>query len=165
MQDYREINDKFDQIVSVGMFEHVGYKNYKKYMEVIYKNLKDDGLFLLHTIGTNKTQLTPDPWINKYIFPNSILPSAKQITAASEKYFIIEDWHSFGIQYDYTLMKWYENFKKAWPQLKDKYGERFYRMWKFYLLSSAGNFRARTIQVWQIVFSKKGLAGGYKRIC
>ena len=165
LQDYRKINEKFDYIISIGMFEHVGYKNYKRYMRVAHKNLKDDGLFLLHTIGCNVSAKTTDPWIHKYIFPNSMLPSAAQVSKAIEKLFVIEDWHNFGIHYDYTLMAWYENFKKGWPQLKEKYGERFYRMWEFYLLSSAATFRTRENQVWQIVLSKNGKKGGYKRMC
>lgn len=165
LQDYRDINEKFDHIVSIGMFEHVGYKNYRTYMKVVEKNLKDDGLFLLHTIGCNVSTKTTDPWIQKYIFPNSMLPSAVQISKAVERLFVIEDWHNFSIQYDYTLMAWYKNFKEAWPQLKDKYGERFYRMWEFYLLSSAASFRSRHNQVWQIVLSKHGKEGGYSRIC
>lgn len=164
LQDYRSINEKFDHIISIGMFEHVGYKNYKKYMQIVHKNLKDDGLFLLHTIGTNVSIKKTDPWINKYIFPNSMLPSAKQISKAVEKLFVIEDWHNFGVHYDYTLMAWHENFKKSWPQLKEKYGERFYRMWEFYLLSSAATFRTRENQVWQIVLSKNGKKGGYEQI-
>lgn len=164
LQDYRSMSGKFDHIISIGMFEHVGYKNYKKYMQIAHNNLKDDGLFLLHTIGTNVSTKTTDPWINKYIFPNSMLPSARQISKAVEKLFVIEDWHNFGVHYDYTLMAWYENFKKSWPQLKEKYGERFYRMWEFYLLSSAATFRTRENQVWQIVLSKKGKKGGYERI-
>jgi cyclopropane-fatty-acyl-phospholipid synthase len=165
LQDYRDIDEKFDHIVSIGMFEHVGYKNYKKYMKVVHKNLKDNGLFLLHTIGSNKSATASDPWIHKYIFPNSMLPSAKQIAKAAEKFFVIEDWHNFGTQYDTTLMAWYANFEQAWPELKETYGERFYRMWKFYLLSSAATFRSRTNQLWQIVLSKRGIQGGYKRIC
>jgi len=144
LQDYRKINEKFDHIVSIGMFEHVGYKNYKTYMKIVEKNLKDDGLFLLHTIGTNISTTKTDPWIDKYIFPNSMLPSPTQISKAVEKYFVIEDWHNFSIEYDYTLIAWYDNFVKAWPQLKNKYDERFYKMWEFYLLSSAASFRQGT---------------------
>ena len=132
-------------------------------MKIVHKNLKDDGLFLLHTIGTNVSTKTTDPWIHKYIFPNSMLPSPTQISKAIEKLFVVEDWHNFGIQYDYTLMAWYYNFKNSWPQIKDKYGERFYRMWEFYLLSSAATFRTRNNQVWQIVLSKNGKQNGYKR--
>ncbi len=165
LQDYHDINEKFDHIVSIGMFEHVGYKNYRTYMKIVKKNLKDNGLFLLHTIGCNVSTKMTNPWIQKYIFPNSMLPSAVQISKAVEKLFVIEDWHNFSIQYDYTLMAWYKNFKEAWPQIKDKYGDRFYRMWEFYLLSSAASFRARHNQVWQIVLSKRGKEDGYNRIC
>ncbi len=164
LQDYRDINEKFDRIVSVGMIEHVGYKNYKTYMRVAHQNLKDDGLFLLHTIGSDYTTTTTDPWIEKYIFPNGHLPSIKQIGGAIEKLFVMEDWHNFGADYDKTLMAWYNNFEKAWPDLKDNYDERFYRMWKYYLLSCAGAFRARHIQLWQVVLSKGGVPGGYKSL-
>ncbi len=161
MQDYRDCEIKYDRIVSVGMFEHVGAKNYGTFMGVINKCLKDDGIALLHTIGSNVTSLRPDPWFEKYIFPNSILPSLAQITKASEGLFIIEDIHNFGSDYDKTLMAWYENFNKAWPRFSTEYGERFYRMWSYYLLSCAGAFRARGLQLWQIVLSKRGVDGGY----
>lgn len=163
--DYRKVDQKFDKIVSVGMIEHVGYKNYKEYMQVANRCLKDDGLFLLHTIGANKTTKYPtDPWIDKYIFPNGKLPSMRHLLKASEKLFIMEDFHNFGAYYDKTLMAWYENFQKAWPKLKNSYDERFYRMWKYYLLMCAGSFRARNIQLWQLVLSKKGIVGGYDSI-
>ncbi len=161
LQDYREVDDKFDHIVSLGMFEHVGHKNYKKYMEVASRCLKEDGIFLLHTIGAITTRYTPDPWINKYIFPNGVLPSMKDISKAVEKYFILEDFHNFGADYDKTLMAWFHNFDSNWMQLSDKYGEQFYRMWKYYLLGCAGAFRARNIQLWQLVFTKNGVPGGY----
>ncbi len=163
LQDYRDVDEKFDHIISIGMFEHVGYKNYKTFMKTVYKNLKDKGLFLLHTIGNNVSVRSNDPWIEKYIFPNSMLPSVAQIAKSAENLFIIEDLHSFGIQYDYTLMAWYENFKKSWPKIKDKYDERFYKKWEYYLLSSAATFRAGTNQVWEIVLSKNGENIAYKR--
>ena len=103
-----------------------------------------------------------DPWVNKYIFPNSLIPSAKQIASAAEGWFVLEDWHSFGQYYDRTLMAWYNNFAKNWTKIKDKYDDRFYRMWTYYLLLSAGCFRSRRNQLWQIVFSKKGIKGGYR---
>ena len=124
--------------------------------------LKDNGLFLLHTIGSNTSQKTNDTWIAKYIFPNSMLPSAKQISTAIEGVFVLEDWHNFGADYDKTLMHWFENFKNSWNSLKQDYDERFFRMWKYYLLSCAGSFRARYNQLWQIVLSPKGVAGGYQ---
>ncbi len=161
MQDYRNLNEIYDRIVSVGMFEHVGTDNYKTFMDIAARCLKDDGLFLLHTIGGNSSTTIPDAWINTYIFPNGMLPSMKQITEAAEGTFIIEDWHNFGPDYDKTLMAWFDRFDKSWPMLKSHYDERFYRMWKYYLLSCAGLFRARGAQLWQIVLSKKGKLGGY----
>ena len=154
--DYRDIEGKFDKIVSVGMFEHVGRKNYRTFMEVAHRCLKDEGFFLLHTIGGNTSTIKTDAWINKYIFPNGMLPSTTQIGKAVEGLFVMEDWHNLGPHYDKTLMAWHENFQKAWPKLKDKYGERLKRTWEYYLLSCAGAFRARDIQLWQIVFTKYG---------
>jgi len=164
LQDYREVDEKFDHVVSLGMFEHVGYKNYRAYMNVVNRCLKDDGMFLLHTIGGNTSVKSFDPWIGKYIFPNSMLPSIKQIAQAAEGLFVMEDWHNFGADYDKTLMAWWRNFEKAWPSLKRKYDDRFYRMWRFYLLACAGTFRARKNQLWQVVFSKRGILGGYDAV-
>ena len=160
-QDYRDLNETYDRIVSIGMFEHVGSRNYRTYMNAVFRCLKSGGLFLLHTIGGNTSVKSNDPWIDKYIFPNSMLPSAKQIFAAVEGLFVLEDWHSFGQYYDNTLMSWYDNFTKNWHIIKDAYDERFYRMWTYYLLSCAGSFRARDNQLWQIIFSKEGIQGGY----
>lgn len=159
MKDYRDLKEKFDRIISIGMFEHVGCRNYRIYMEVVHRCLKADGLFLLHTIAGNTSVNLTDPWINKYIFPNSMLPSAKQIAAAAEGLFVLEDWHGFGQYYDKTLMAWYNNFTKNWTKLKDVYDKRFYRMWTYYLLSCAGSFRSRRNLLWEIVFSKKGIKG------
>jgi len=155
--DYRDIQGEFDKIVSIGMFEHVGPRNYKEFMRVVYRSLKKGGIFLLHTIGTNETEWTGgDPWINKYIFPNGKLPSMAQICSAAEGLFVMEDWHNLGPHYDRTLMAWYGNFQKAWSSLRKRYDERFRRMWEYYLLSCAGAFRARRVQLWQIVFAKYG---------
>lgn len=164
LQDYRDITGTYDHVVSLGMFEHVGVKNYKTFMSVVQRVLKDDGLFLLHTIGRNESGRATDPWIAKYIFPNSMVPSIKQIAAASEGRFVMEDWHNFGADYDKTLMAWLENFNEAWPKLKSKYNERFYRMWTYYLLISAAAFRSRKNQLWQVVLTKKGVPGGYTSI-
>ena len=138
--------------------------SYKTFMNTAHRLLKDGGLLLLHTIGSNGSQAHGDPWLNKYIFTNGMLPSIEQIAQASQELFVMEDWHNFGTDYDKTLMAWYENFEKSWPRLKQNYGDRFYRMWKYYLLSCAGVFRARAIQLWQIVFSKSGILGGYTSI-
>ncbi len=161
-QDYRELKSSFDRIVSIGMFEHVGYHNYRRYMEIAHQNLSEEGIFLLHTIGNNKTYYTANAWITKYIFPNGVIPSITQIGQAMEGLFIMEDWHNFGADYDKTLMAWYHNFTEHWDRIKSHYDERFFRMWIFYLLSSAGAFRARNLQLWQIVLSKQGLLGGYQ---
>ncbi|TDV09501.1 cyclopropane fatty acyl phospholipid synthase [Paraburkholderia caballeronis] len=163
LQDYRMLNERFDRIASVGMFEHVGPKNYRAYMEVAHRCLGDDGLFLLHTIGKNRRNTSPDPWIDKYIFPNGELPTIGQIADASGGLFVTEDLHNFGADYDRTLMAWHENFEAAWPRFASSMGERFYRMWRYYLLSCAGAFRARDIQLWQWVLSKNGVQGGYVR--
>ncbi len=161
LKDYRELNAKYDAIVSIGMFEHVGYKNYRNYMEVARRCLNDDGLFLLHTIGRNTPARSTDPWINKYIFPNGMTPSPGQISKSVQGLFVIEDWHNFGQDYDPTLMAWNENFQKNYDNLKERYDKRFKRMWEYYLLMCAGTFRSRRSQLWQLVLSKNGLKGGY----
>ncbi len=162
LQDYRELGEaRFDAIVSLGMFEHVGYKNYSNFLQTVKNHLKPDGLLLLHTIGNNISRVTTEPWIVRNICPAGVLPSARQITAAAEGLFVLEDWHNFGGDYDRTLMAWYENFRAAWPRLREKYGDRFFRQWKCYLLTCAGGFRARDMQLWQIVFSPTGVPGGY----
>jgi cyclopropane-fatty-acyl-phospholipid synthase len=165
--DYRQFNpqgaQKFDRIASVGMFEHVGHKNYHRFFDMARRSLRDDGLFLLHTIGKKRSGRGFDPWLEKYIFPNGVVPSVSEIAQASEHAFVVEDWHNFGADYDKTLMAWYHRFEAAWPRLKAHYGDRFYRMWRYYLLSCAGSFRARHNQLWQVVLSPRGVAGGYVR--
>jgi len=164
LEDYRDIKGKFDHVVSVGMFEHVGYKNHRTYMRKVHDCLKDKGLFLLHTIGTDVSRIAGDPWTATYIFPNSLVPSMKQVSAAIEDLFVIEDVDNLGRYYDATLMAWFNNFDGNWDKLKGLYDERFYRMWKYYLLSAAGAFRSRCLQVWQIVLSKKAAPGGYEPV-
>ncbi|MDR3573990.1 MAG: cyclopropane fatty acyl phospholipid synthase [Anaerolineaceae bacterium] len=155
-QDYREVEGKFDAIISIGMVEHVGYKNYPSYMQVVDRCLNENGVALIHAIGSNQTFTTGEPWTNKYIFPNGMLPSISQLGKAFESNFVMEDWHNFGPHYDKTLLAWHAKFEQAWPALKDKYGERFRRMWRYYLLNSAGAFRARAQQLWQIVLTRRG---------
>jgi cyclopropane-fatty-acyl-phospholipid synthase len=164
--DYRDLPygaQKFDRVVSLGMFEHVGYKNYEKYMKISSQCLNDEGIFLLHTIGCDQSSACTSEWFNTYIFPNGQIPSGKQITASCEKTFVMEDWHNFGAHYDTTLMAWHANFNNHWDDLKKNYDERFRRMWNYYLLSCAGSFRARHLQLWQIVLSKNGIMEGYER--
>ena len=164
VQDYRELQGSYDHVVSIGMFEHVGRKNYREFMQVVKRCLKPEGLLLLHTIGRLNTHNAAEPWSNKYIFPNAQLPSMADISRASEKLFVMEDMHNFSADYDKTLLAWHDNFEKHWPELADKYGERFYRMWRYYLLTNAGAFRARSLQLWQLVFSAEGVEGGYTRL-
>jgi cyclopropane-fatty-acyl-phospholipid synthase len=162
LKDYREIQGRFDKVVSVGMFEHVGPKNYRDYFATVDRLLVPEGLFLLHTIGNYSTLQATDAWIDKYIFPNGRVPSARQITAAIEPTFLIEDWHNFGPDYDRTLMAWWHNFDAAWPSLSGKYDERFYRMFKYYLNGCAGYFRARQGQLWQLVLARRSRRGAYR---
>jgi len=162
--DYRDLRGRFAKIVSVGMFEHVGPKNYPAYFAAVNRMLEPDGLFLLHTIGNYDHLHTTDAWIDKYIFPNGHIPSARQLSRAIEKDFIMEDWHNFGQDYDTTLMAWWENFEIAWPGLADRYGERFYRMFKYYLHACAGYFRSRQGQLWQLVLSKRGRGEIYRSV-
>lgn len=164
LQDYRDVNEKFDHVISLGMVEHVGAKNLRNYMKVAARCLKDDGLFLLQSIGSLSSSSINDAWMEKYIFPNSMLPSEKQLSIATEDIFIMEDWHNIGVHYEKTLMAWHQNFQDHWAELKNNYSERFYRMWRYYLLSCAGLFRSRRAQLWQIVYSKKGVIGGYDSI-
>ncbi|MDY2984074.1 MAG: cyclopropane fatty acyl phospholipid synthase [Synergistes jonesii] len=153
--DYREIKGEYDKIISVGMFEHVGQKNFRAYMETVHRVLRKDGLFLLHTIGSNASRLNCDPWLNKYIFPNGALPSVAQMSSSAEGLFVIEDLQNLCDNYDKTLLCWYRNFIKAWPAFADKYGERFRRMWEYYLLCCAGVFRARGVQVFQLLMTRE----------
>ena len=161
--DYREIGEKFDRIFSIGMFEHVGHRNYGGFFDLVRECLADDGLFLLHTIGSLQTTSRPDAWISRRIFPNSMLPSAAQITKAAEGRLVMEDWHNFSADYDRTLMSWHGNIEERWHELdRKKYNGAFRRMWRYYLLGCAGAFRSRKLQLWQIVFSRDGVPGGYR---
>ncbi|MHA6689315.1 cyclopropane fatty acyl phospholipid synthase [Devosia sp. A449] len=163
--DYQALDGQFDRIISIGMFEHVGYKNYRAYFDKAASLLKPDGLMLLHSIGGHHSTTHGDPWSEKYIFPNGMLPSVAQIGKAIEGLFVMEDWHNFGADYDRTLMAWRDNFDAAWPELiSEQYDERFRRMWRYYLSVFAALFRARNISLWQVVLSPKGVPGGYVSI-
>jgi cyclopropane-fatty-acyl-phospholipid synthase len=164
LKDYRDTDGKFDRVIAIGLTEHIGHKNYRTFLEVAHRCLNDDGLFLLHTIGANFSETATDPWTDKYIFPNGHLPSIEQLGESMERLFVMEDWHNFGADYDKTLMAWHENFAASWDTIKQNYSNRFYRMWTYYLLSCAGAFRARKIELWQVVMSKKGVLGGYHSI-
>jgi cyclopropane-fatty-acyl-phospholipid synthase len=159
LQDYREAGRdaaRYDRVVSIGLVEHVGPKNYRGLFEIAANRLAPGGLCLVHTIGGNVSRTTTAPWIEKYIFPGGVIPSANQLTAAQEGLFVLEDWHNFGPDYDRTLLAWDGNFRAAWPELSRDGGldERFYRMWRYYLNGCAGAFRARTLNLWQMVLSR-----------
>lgn len=155
LQDYRNLTGTFDRIVSLGMIEHVGHKNYRRYFEIVHRSLQDQGLFLLQTIGGNKTVYKAEPWIHKYIFPDGMIPSIRQLGKATENVLRLEDWHNLGLDYAKTLRAWHTNFIENWETLREAYDERFYRMWNFYLLSCVGLMQARQVHPWQIVFSKQ----------
>ena len=160
--DYRKLEGRFSKIASVGMFEHVGEKNYRDYCQTASRLLEDQGLFLLHTIGSDVRIARTDPWIDRYIFPNGKIPCATELSAALEGLFLIEDWHNFGCDYDRTLMEWYRRLESNWPTLSQHYSERFYRTWKFYLLGCAAYFRSKQGQLWQLVLSKRSKDGPYR---
>ncbi|MGH6609111.1 MAG: class I SAM-dependent methyltransferase, partial [Burkholderiaceae bacterium] len=165
--DYRGFNpdgrEKFDRVASVGMFEHVGYRNHAAFFDMVRRSLGKEGLLLLHTIGKNQRGHATDAWIDRYIFPGGELPTLTEIARGSEDRLVIEDVHNFGADYDRTLLAWHARFEAAWPRFAASYGERFHRMWRYYLLSCAGAFRARTTQLWQLVLSPLGVEGGYRR--
>ncbi len=164
--DYRDAiklsAKSFDRVVSVGLLEHIGHKNYRSFLELAFTMMKDDGIFVLHSIGGNKSKWSTDPWIDKYIFPHGHLPSITQLGDAIDNLWVVEDWQNFGPDYDNTLMAWHANIEKSWKDLP-QYDERFRRMWRYYLLSCAGGFRARGMQLWQLVLTKPGRPGSYRR--
>jgi cyclopropane-fatty-acyl-phospholipid synthase len=156
LDDYRNAAGRYDAVVSIGLMEHIGPKNYRSYMELAERCLAPGGVAFVHTIGGNRSRPRIDPWFDKYIFPNAALPSLAQLVTAMEGIFLVEDVHNIGEDYDPTLMAWYQRFHDAWPKLRERYDEKFYRMWKFYLLASAGSFRARAQQLFQIVMTREG---------
>ena len=151
--DFRQVEGRYDRIVSVGMLEHVGPKNHDAFFAANARLLTQDGMALHHTIGSNMPQHATDPWFDKYIFPGGVIPSLDQVAHATRGHWAIEDVHNFGPDYDRTLMAWHANIEGAWDDLPN-YDERFRRTWRYYLLSSAGSFRVRELQLWQVVFSR-----------
>ncbi|MGF1599641.1 MAG: cyclopropane fatty acyl phospholipid synthase [Acidimicrobiales bacterium] len=162
--DFRQVAGRYDRIVSVGMLEHVGPKNYRAFFEANHRLLTDDGIALHHTIGSNRTQSHTDPWFDRHIFPGGVLPSMEHIGAATQGDWALEDVHNFGPDYDRTLMAWHHNIDAAWDDLPD-YDERFRRTWRYYLLGSAASFRVRNLQLWQLVFTKaRRYSGVYRAV-
>lgn len=164
LRDYREATGLFDKVVSIGMCEHVGPRNHRELFQLAHDRLKTHGIFLLHTIGNNRSVNSNDAWLTKYIFPGAVLPSAEQLGKAMDGLFVLEDWHNFGVDYDKTLMAWAERFQAAWPNFREQYGDRFYRMWCYYLYSCAGCFRSRYTQLYQLVLARGGVWGGWKTV-
>jgi cyclopropane-fatty-acyl-phospholipid synthase len=156
LADYRAASGMYDAVVSVGLLEHVGPRNHGVYMETVERCLRPGGVAFVHTIGSNRSQMLIDAWFHRYVFPNAAIPSLAQITAAMDGMFVPEDVHNIGPHYDRTLMAWSRNFERAWPRLRARYGKRFRRIWRYYLLSSAGAFRARFMQLYQIVMTRPG---------
>jgi cyclopropane-fatty-acyl-phospholipid synthase len=166
VMDYRDLpvvgdsasrqTESFEAIASIGMFEHVGARHYRGYMEVVARCLAPGGVTLLHTIAGNERTPHIDPWLHRYIFPGSNLPAPSQIAEAAEGIFLIEDVHNFGPDYDRTLLAWHDRFETGWPRLRERYDERFRRIWRYYLLSCAGAFRARHTQLLQFVLTRPG---------
>jgi len=154
--DYREARGLYDAVISIGIMEHIGPKNYKCYIDVVDRCLKPNGIAFIHTISGNREMKHTEPWLNKYIFFNAVLPTIGQINVAMDDRFVFEDIHNFGPDYDRTLMAWYDNFIDAWPSLRHKYGDRFFRMWSYYLLVCAAGFRARHTQLYQMVLTRPG---------
>jgi cyclopropane-fatty-acyl-phospholipid synthase len=158
-QDFRNVTGRYDRIVSVGMLEHVGSKNFAEFFDVNRRLLVDDGMILHHTIGSNIAKDYNDPWFERYIFPSGVLPSIMHLGEASASYWALEDVHNFGPDYDRTLMAWFHNVEAAWKHLPE-YDERFRRTWRYYLQAAAASFRTRHLQLWQLVFTKAGQYSG-----
>jgi len=156
LADYRTATGTYDAVVSIGLMEHVGPKNHRGYMELARRCLAPGGVAFIHTIGAIRSRAHIEPWFAKYIFPNAVIPSLAQLTSAMEGSFTVEDVHNIGPHYDPTLMAWWQRFDAAWPRLRPRYGDAFYRMWKFYLLASAGAVRSRLQQLFQIVATPFG---------
>jgi len=156
LDDYRNATGTYDAVVSIGLMEHVGPKNHRAYMELAARCLAPGGVAFIHTIGATSARTQIDPWFDKYIFPNAAIPTLGQLTTAMEGILVPEDVQNIGPHYDRTLMLWWANFDEAWPRLRARYGDRFYRVWQYYLMASAAYFRARENNLYQIVASPIG---------
>jgi cyclopropane-fatty-acyl-phospholipid synthase len=172
--DYRDLPDSglspFDKISIVGMIEHVGYKNYDTIMGVVHQMLKPDGLFLLHTIGNCEETTVVDPWIEKYIFRNSMAPAMGQLSGAAEGKFVIEDWENYGQHYVPTLQAWHDRFNANWDRIRalptsKPFDERFRRLWTYYLMSCKAAFDVEQLHLWQLVMTRRHSGRGiYRRV-
>ena len=155
LADYRELNEKFDRIVSVGMFEHVGRKFYRKYFNTVSKLLNDQGIALIHTIGSSNPPRNPQPWITKYIFPGGYTPSLSQIARPIEDSgLIISDMEVLRMHYAHTLRNWKERFLSKKTTVLEMFDEKFFRMWEFYLASCEMAFKWGDQVVFQLQLTK-----------
>ncbi|GAX29039.1 cyclopropane-fatty-acyl-phospholipid synthase [Fistulifera solaris] len=166
VEDYRNANEKFDRIFSVGFFEAVGSHNFRAYFEVCDRCLKEDGIMLLHTITSSTTRmLRAGGWLNKYIFPGGELPFTYELVTEADPMFRVEDMHNMGDSYAKTLKVWNDNFNRAWPELKPKYdsyfGGKFKRCWNNYLQVCRACFDAGSVSLIQVVYTRDGVKGGY----
>jgi cyclopropane-fatty-acyl-phospholipid synthase len=171
LEDYQNYSGEFDRVVSIEMIEAVGRKNIPTFFSMVERCLKDKGLFALQVISAeifSRYSATPLDqyilWLQRRIFPNGWLPTFPQLIDPARKGLVIEDMHNFSADYAKTLHAWDVNFEAAWPKLKEKYGEEFYRMWKYYLNGCEALFHARMVQLYQIVYSKGGIPGGYTTV-
>ncbi len=164
LMDYRELNEKFDRIVSVGMFEHVGRKFYKSFFKTVNKLLNDEGVALIHTIGSIESPKDPHPWITKYIFPGGYTPSLSEIAEPIEKSgLILSDMEVLRMHYSYTLRLWKERFLGKKNEVLAMFDEKFFRMWEFYLASCEMAFKWGDLVVFQLQLSKKINSVPYRR--
>ena len=155
LMDYRELNEKFDRIVSVGMFEHVGRKFYNKFFKQIDNLLDKDGVSLIHTIGSVNPPRDPHPWITKYIFPGGYTPSLSEVTTPIEKAgLIVSDIEVLRLHYAHTLRHWKENCIKNKEKIISMFDERFFRMWEFYLAGCEMAFKWGDQVVYQFQLTK-----------
>ena len=153
--DYRELDEKFDRIVSIGMFEHVGRKFYNKFFKQIEKLLNDDGVSLIHTIGSVNPPRDPHPWISKYIFPGGYTPSLSEVATPIEKSgLLVSDIEVLKLHYSYTLRHWKENCIKNKEKIIKMFDEKFFRMWEFYLVSCESAFKWGPQVVYQLQLTK-----------
>ena len=161
LQDYRAVTETFDRVVSIEMIEAVGRKNLPTFYRVVEDRLNDDGIFVLQAITGDTWSRTSDRrldeyslWLVTYIFPDGYLPTQRELSGCGSTSLRIEDWQSFGQDYDRTLLAWADNFANHWDELKNRYDEAFRRRWEFYLCGCAAAFRANRFDVCQIVYSK-----------
>jgi cyclopropane-fatty-acyl-phospholipid synthase len=155
LRDYRNASGKYDRITSLGMFEHVGQKNYKLFFSLAHDLLKPSGLFYLSTIGSFESNHYDDPWLLKHIFPNSHIPSCQQLFQPMTAFFSTRTFEDWSEDYGKTVLAWLSNFERNWQQLRQDYDLRFQRMWRYYLLAAAATFQTGRSSCWQLLLTPK----------